>query len=545
MPKAKAAPATQEDLDVERYRLTADLAVADAESLRERSARQQALLQQASQAAHVSKEESDELYEYLDAQMLSTARDRQANEAALQTFQLESQKAHAALTQQMVDADRAAKAEISLLRVELEAKDQELRELHDFRGVRPAMEAELRALRQQIVDEQETRKREEHNLQVDLWRQREALNKQMMERVKQAKTNFLDITSEMLDSTVHRTMLENQNMCDELALMSTRLNSLLHENQKLHAECTSLKRELQLQKETEVAEVKRSLARRKLAATATAQQETLAQELQLARSELAVANERSRAQEAVVSKLNVQLAAAQRKAGALMSRVGQQQQLIERRLGGPQAPSSTLLPTPNWTLILPGQGQGGDDERDQLYTTTSDAAAPSSAAPAAAAAPSDAPQQAAQASGADGATAATEQPAASPKHSRKGGGSSSGAQSARRTPVPPSGAVPSRSRGSLTARPQTASAASPRADQRLLTAALTHHMREHGGFYSRPTSSAARPTSSGRGAPLPPPRPLPDCKALSTTSESSSGEGFLTVKTLSPRKPGIDALGPL
>ena len=30
MPKAKAAPATQEDLDVERYRLTADLAVADA-----------------------------------------------------------------------------------------------------------------------------------------------------------------------------------------------------------------------------------------------------------------------------------------------------------------------------------------------------------------------------------------------------------------------------------------------------------------------------------------------------------------------------------
>ena len=86
MPKAKAAPATQEDLDVERYRLTADLAVADAESLRERSARQQALLQQASQAAHVSKEESDELYEYLDAQMLSTARDRQASEAALQTF---------------------------------------------------------------------------------------------------------------------------------------------------------------------------------------------------------------------------------------------------------------------------------------------------------------------------------------------------------------------------------------------------------------------------------------------------------------------------
>ena len=38
--------------------------------------------------------------------------------------------------------------------------------------------------------------------------------------------------------------------------------------------------------------------------------------------------------------------------------------LIEKRLNGPQAPSA-LLPAPNWSLILPGPGGGGDD--DELY----------------------------------------------------------------------------------------------------------------------------------------------------------------------------------
>jgi hypothetical protein len=207
MPKKKkgAPPPTQEELDVEKFRLTADLAVADAEELRRQSARQQQMLQETDETVKVSKEEQDELYEYLDAQMLSTARDRQANEAALHAFQVDSQRAYAQLQQQLQDSERANANEIALLRAELDAKERELTELHEFRGVRPAMELELKSLRQQVLDEQEARRREEHNMQVDLWRQREALNKQMLERIKQAKTNFLDITGEMLDSTVHRT----------------------------------------------------------------------------------------------------------------------------------------------------------------------------------------------------------------------------------------------------------------------------------------------------------------------------------------------------
>ena len=193
----------------------------------------------------------------------------------MDTAAQQSQQAIKGLQQQLEDKERASALEVAGLKAELEAATDELRALKDFRGVRPQMEAELKQLRQAVIDEKDERRRHEHQLQVDLWRQREALNKQMMERLKQAKTNFLDITAEMLDSTVHRTMLDNQNMSDELGLQSNRIEWLMECNGKLTTERDSLRRELQIQKDAEVSEVKRSLARRKLAATATAQHDSL------------------------------------------------------------------------------------------------------------------------------------------------------------------------------------------------------------------------------------------------------------------------------
>ena len=112
--KKGAPPPTQEELDVERFRMTADLAVADAEEYRRIVAQQQQQLENASDMQNMAKEEADELYEYLDAQMLSTARDRQANEAALRTFQQESQQAIKGLQQQLEDKERASALEVEL-----------------------------------------------------------------------------------------------------------------------------------------------------------------------------------------------------------------------------------------------------------------------------------------------------------------------------------------------------------------------------------------------------------------------------------------------
>ena len=68
-----------------------------------------------------------------------------------------------------------------------------------------------------------------------------------------------------------------------------------------------------------------------------------------------------------------------------MSRVAQQQRLIETRLNGPHDPAA-LLPQPNWSLLLPGLTTGGgDDEGSQIILGSDDqgggGAAPAAAVP--------------------------------------------------------------------------------------------------------------------------------------------------------------------
>lgn len=220
--KGKAAEPPPEAIDVERMKLQAELAHRDAEDDRQRAAAAQLRVEEMSTARAEQSTEVDELYQYLDAQMLSSARDRQANEAALREAQEEATRKQNELQTQMREAQEEADRTISELRAEVEEKDRELEELSAFRGVRPKMESEIAALREQIRMSKDAQQQQAHQLQVDLWRQREALNGQMLQRIKQAKDNFLGITSEMLDSTVHRTMLENQQMIDELALQVRR-----------------------------------------------------------------------------------------------------------------------------------------------------------------------------------------------------------------------------------------------------------------------------------------------------------------------------------
>ena len=87
-------------------------------------------------------------------------------------------------------------------------------------------------------------------------------------------------------------MLENQHMTEELQMQSEAMGRLIRENTALAADKAALQMQVRLQREQEVAEVRRSLARRKLAQTATQQHDAVSEELKLMKAELALANER-------------------------------------------------------------------------------------------------------------------------------------------------------------------------------------------------------------------------------------------------------------
>lgn len=289
----KAAPPTKEEADLEKYRIYSDVANVEAERLRTLYSQTREQLQNATELHEDTMVERDDMYQYIDAQLLHAARDRQTNETTLRQLQHDAEEERNDMQDRLEKQQHTSNSIIERLTAELADAKRDLEELHEFRGRRPQMEAELTALRQELNAQHEARQREEHQLHVDLWRQREALNVDMLQRVHQAKTNFLCLTSEMLDSTVHRTMLDNQNLSDELALMASRLDKLVHDNMSLTAERAALRRELQLKQEQEAAEVRRSLAHQKQAQAATDQHAAVAQEVELMRSQIAMANARA------------------------------------------------------------------------------------------------------------------------------------------------------------------------------------------------------------------------------------------------------------
>ena len=59
---------------------------------------------------------------------------------------------------------------------------------------------------------------------INFWTPQEG---QEQNSTEQAKAKFLDITSQMLDSTVHRTMLENQHMTEEIEMQSEAMEKLI------------------------------------------------------------------------------------------------------------------------------------------------------------------------------------------------------------------------------------------------------------------------------------------------------------------------------
>ena len=68
--KGKAGPPTQEEIDVEKYRLYADSANADNARLRSLVSGQQVQLEQVNGVNAEFAAEREDLYKYLDAQML-------------------------------------------------------------------------------------------------------------------------------------------------------------------------------------------------------------------------------------------------------------------------------------------------------------------------------------------------------------------------------------------------------------------------------------------------------------------------------------------
>ena len=223
-------PALPEDL----LQLTLQLRTAEAHvnELKHRTAADTAVVSQQSEAIAENETSMNDMHKYLEYQMLHAARERLTMQQNLREVEKSRAREVAEATSKMEKAAAAATETIGGLRAELAEAREELGGLQEFKAHRAELEKERADLKAALEAEQEARRREVHEAHLQWWTQRQELNKEMLARIAQAKSNFLDITHEMLDSSVHRTLEENASIGEQLSYASTKMASLAKENNR-------------------------------------------------------------------------------------------------------------------------------------------------------------------------------------------------------------------------------------------------------------------------------------------------------------------------
>ena len=154
----------------------------------------------------------------------------------------------------------------------------------------------------------------------------------------------------MLDSTVHRTLLQNQHMQEDVAVMSQRVEQTVGQNKGLLAQRKALQLELRVQQEMGQQHVQRALASQQLGKTVAEARALGELEAAALKAQLRQATSTLQTRDEEVSALQARLAAADERAAALGRQNRQQAELLQARLVGRSPPPTP--PLPDWDDVF-------------------------------------------------------------------------------------------------------------------------------------------------------------------------------------------------
>ena len=154
----------------------------------------------------------------------------------------------------------------------------------------------------------------------------------------------------MLDSTVHRTLLQNQHMQEDVAVMSQRVEQTVGQNKGLLAQRKALQLELRVQQEMGQQHVQRALASQQLGKTVAEARALGELEAAALKAQLRQATSTLQTRDEEVSALQARLAAADERAAALGRQNRQQAELLQARLVGRSPPPTP--PLPDWDEVF-------------------------------------------------------------------------------------------------------------------------------------------------------------------------------------------------
>jgi hypothetical protein len=178
--------------------------------------------------------------------------------------QTERERAQKNYDEATKNVEASNKTEIERLQEELKSTKEDLFTLSEFRQKKADLEKQFRDLRETMEKEQEEHKQITADLDRRNVQEKERLKNEMLRKIQETKQNLLSMTEDQLHTTTKRTIMENEQMITELQYQSKETEKMLHKNEKLETEKHSLRRELELSKETEQELAKRTQFYQKL-----------------------------------------------------------------------------------------------------------------------------------------------------------------------------------------------------------------------------------------------------------------------------------------
>lgn len=192
-----------------------------------------------------------DIFTYLNGELAKKTDEIVDLQGRLIALQEENDRQVAETESRLMAAKDAADLAAATFQQDLGALQAELDSLNTFKKHKEEIEAELLLKTKQLEDEGKEHATAISDLERKHVQEKDRLKKEMLLKLRETKANLLKMTDNQLDTTTKRTIAENEQMASELAWQSKEAEKLIKKNDKLVADNGSLRRELELARQTE------------------------------------------------------------------------------------------------------------------------------------------------------------------------------------------------------------------------------------------------------------------------------------------------------
>lgn len=192
-----------------------------------------------------------DIFEYLNGELSKKTDEIVRLEETVQTLEDENTNIMTEYEGKLSAREDEAREDRETMEKQITELTQRLEALNEFQVRKDELERDNAEVKATLEDEKREHQRHISELERKHVQEKDRLKKEMLVKLRETKATLHKMTVNQLDTTTKRTIAENEQITAELAWQSRETEKLVRKNEKLATENRSMKRELELHKQTE------------------------------------------------------------------------------------------------------------------------------------------------------------------------------------------------------------------------------------------------------------------------------------------------------